>query len=189
MNKKNTRRAAQTDETIIRTVYDLMVYKKIPPQKITVRQICDLCAIHRSTFYAHYADVRDVIEKTEQQMSKQLSLSFLERLNEKASAPECFENLFSFIREYREFYQYSLNRAGSSAEISIALDLFAERLDSADYKKLGFSSRQEMDYMCAFFSSGLSAVIRKWVNGNCKETPAELVAMLKKEAPRFAMGW
>ena len=63
MNTKNNRLIRETDEKIIRTVYRMMTEDHRPVGKITVREICEEADIHRSTFYAHYRDVYELVEK------------------------------------------------------------------------------------------------------------------------------
>ena len=112
MNVKNNRLIRETDEKIIRAVYAMMTQEHRPVGKITVREICERTGIHRSTFYAHYQDVYDLVEKVEKDMSRQLTEAFFRRLDEKASAKDCFTEVFSFIREHREFYRYYLTESG-----------------------------------------------------------------------------
>ena len=40
---------------------------------------------------------------------------------------------------------------------------------------------EHIDYHIAFFSAGLNALIRHWLDGGCKETPEEMVEILKSE--------
>ena len=81
MNVKNNRLNRETDERIIRTVYRMMTQEQRQIGKITVREICERAEIHRSTFYAHYRDVYDLVEKVEQNMSGQLTETFFRKLN------------------------------------------------------------------------------------------------------------
>ena len=76
MNVKNNRLNRETDEKIIRAVYAMMTQEHRPIGKITVREICERTGIHRSTFYAHYRDVFDLVEKVERGMSRQLTETF-----------------------------------------------------------------------------------------------------------------
>ena len=76
MNVKNNRLGRETDERIIRAVYAMMTREHRPIGKITVREICERTGVHRSTFYAHYQDVYDLVERVEKSMSRQLTEAF-----------------------------------------------------------------------------------------------------------------
>ncbi len=38
-----------------------------------------------------------------------------------------------------------------------------------------------MDYHVEFHKAGLNAIIKKWLNGGCVETPEEMEGILKSE--------
>ena len=46
-----------------------------PIQSITVRELCERTGINRSTFYNHYRDVYDLLEKIEEEMLAELAVS------------------------------------------------------------------------------------------------------------------
>lgn len=191
MNTVNNRRIRATDEKIIRAVFEIMILEKKSVGRITVREICEKTGIHRSTFYAHYQDVYDVMEKVEQTMSRRLTESFLVRLNEGASAQECFVSLFSFIYEYRDFYTLYLNETNRAGVIGVAWELFQDRVEQIPYYNINSGNDSELDYHGAFFLFGVTAMVRRWLNGGCRETPQKMFAILKKqsEVEQFMLGW
>lgn len=71
MNTKNNQRYADTENRINRALKALLLNEK-SLKKITVRDICKEAQIHHTTFYEHYADIFDLVEKTEQQMGNGL---------------------------------------------------------------------------------------------------------------------
>ena len=179
MNKKNNRRAKETDERIIRAVYDaVMGGKKL--SRVTVSEICEAADINRSTFYAHFMDVYDVLEKTEAAMSKLFTERFVERLDDGGTLRECFVDMFAFVSEYREFYRIYLNETAENGVIGVAWDLFSDRLEGIKPGDFYAESGEELVYRGTFFLYGLSAVIRMWVNGGCKESPEEMVWMIER---------
>ena len=38
-----------------------------------------------------------------------------------------------------------------------------------------------IDYHIEFFRAGLNAIIKKWLNNNCKESPEEMTTILESE--------
>ena len=127
MNVKNNRLNRETDEKIIRAVYAMMTQEHRPIGKITVREICERTGIHRSTFYAHYRDVFDLVEKVERGMSRQLTETFFRKLDEKAPARDCFAEIFAFIREHREFYLYYLAESRQYGILQLAWETVRDR--------------------------------------------------------------
>lgn len=184
MNVKNNRLLRETDEKIVRAVYALMTQEHRPIGKITVREICERTGIHRSTFYAHYRDIFDLVDKVEQNMSRQLTETFFRKLDENASARDCFIELFTFIREHRDFYLYYLTESKQYGILQLAWDPIRERAGaiSADPTRFGARTEEEMAYHGVFFLVGLTAVVRMWLQKGCRETPAELYDLLCRQS-------
>lgn len=178
MNTKNNRRAQETGERIIRAVHRAMVQEKKPLEKITVREVCEAAGINRSTFYAHYLDVYDVVEQVEKTMARSLTQSFTAQLEENAPLEECFESLFAFIREYQDFYRLYLNQTNKTGAIGVAWELLENRTRGLSYRDFGMLSQREMTYEGHFFLFGLTAMVRQWVNDGCPESPRQMVGIL-----------
>ncbi len=178
MNIKNNKRSQVTDEHIIRAVYRAIAEEHKPLARITVREICEETGINRSTFYAHYQDVYDVVEKTEKNMSEKLTLSAIEAAGEFSSMESIFERVFAFVREHSEFYRIYFSEMHHSGIIGIAWNMVNEHMGLQRYDQLGFRSQAEMEYTGVYFIHGVSAMLRLWIETGCMETPRELVVFL-----------
>ena len=62
MNKKTDRRVLRTREVLSNALVDLILEKGY--EKITVQNIIDQANIGRSTFYDHFQDKQDLLEKS-----------------------------------------------------------------------------------------------------------------------------
>ena len=182
MNTKNNSRMRETERKIISAVFEMITKEKMPIGKITVREICERTGVHRSTFYAHYQDVYDLVEKVERTMANQLTTSFIAKLDAHASSEECFVELFRFVREYREFYAYYLNETNNNGVLRLAWDVIDERYHELNLTSLGLKNMREMEYHGAFVVFGLTAMVHMWVEDGCKESPEELYALLRKQS-------
>ena len=193
MNVKNNRLNRETDEKIIRAVYAMMTREHRPIGKITVREICERTGIHRSTFYAHYRDVFDLVEKVEKSMSRQLTETFFRKLDEKAPARDCFAEIFAFIREHRDFYLYYLTESRQYGVLQLAWETVRDRAAavSAGPEKFGAQTTEEMEYHGVFFLVGMTAVVRMWLQKGCPEEPEALYDLIRRQgAVQEAMtGW
>ena len=193
MNVKNNRLNRETDEKIIRTVYGMMTREKRPIGKITVREICEQAEIHRSTFYAHYQDVYDLVERVERNMARQLTESFFRKMDEKAPARDCFTEIFSFFREHREFYLYYLAESRQSGVLQLAWDVIRDRIAETELTpaSFGVGTQEEMAYHGAFFLMGMTAVVRLWLQNGCREEPSALYELLRRQSAvqETMIGW
>ncbi len=190
MNTKDNRRSRNTDERIIRAFYEIL-QKKGTVAKVTVREICEKAEINRSTFYAHYQDAYDVLEKVEKHMAKSLTAAFLQKLDEGGDIGECFIEMFKFIKEYRQFYAVYFNESHTSGVIGLAREAYADRIRNLSWREVGFSSPEELAYQEDFYIAGMSAMIRRWINGGCRETPERMCEMLSHQysIPRSMFQW
>ena len=183
MNVKNNRLIRETDEKIIRTVYAMMTQEHRPIGKITVREICEKTGVHRSTFYAHYRDVYDLVEKVEQNMSRQLTETFFRKLDENAPARDCFAEIFAFIRAHREFYLYYLTESRQYGILQLAWETIRDRAAAvnADPRSFGADTQEEMAYHGIFFLSGMTAMVRLWLQNGCREEPGALYELIRRQ--------
>ena len=193
MNVKNNRLNRETDEKIIRTVYRMMTREHRPVGKITVWEICEEADVHRSTFYAHYRDVYDLVEKVEQSMSRQLTEAFFRKLDENAPARDCFTEIFTFIRDHRDFYLYYLTESRQFGVLQLASETIRDRaaVISADPESFGARSVEEMEYHGMFFLTGMTAMVRLWLQKGCREEPETLYDILRRQSAvqETMIGW
>ena len=61
MNKPNNKRKKESQEKIERAFIELIQTKNV--EEVTVTDICNLTHLNRSTFYANYLDIYDLIDK------------------------------------------------------------------------------------------------------------------------------
>ena len=181
MNTKDNQRSKATDERIVRATFAAMMEGRKPVSKVTVREVCERAQINRSTFYAHYLDVYDVMEQVEKTMAAGLTQRFLEILDRGGNIGECFLALFEYIYEYRDFYRFYLSESNKTGVIGVTWDLFQDRLTGLKPEDFGLSSQEEMVYQGAFFTFGLTAMIRHWVERDCPETPRQLLEFLGRQ--------
>lgn len=91
MDNKKTEdlRVKRTRKLLYNALLDLM--EKQPFENITVKQICDLAMVHRTTFYTHFQDKFDLLSRAMQQIA-----------DEEFKGP--FDAAFSPSDNFREFF-------------------------------------------------------------------------------------
>ena len=70
-------------ENAIKSAF-LELRAKRPLEKITVKELCALARINKSTFYTHYQDIYALSEKLEKEENKPLKLLVRENFTSKA---------------------------------------------------------------------------------------------------------
>ena len=88
MATKNNRRTLITKRILKESLLELMQTKSI--SKITIKEICDLSDMSRSTFYLHYQDQFELLEDIEKEVLKQ-TFQNLQALDKESTALESIE--------------------------------------------------------------------------------------------------
>lgn len=174
MNISYNQRYQSTEEKIQKALFSLLRIRKY--NDISIKEICYEAGINRSSFYSHYYDINDLMIKTEQNLSKEISKIFNPNMiwDEKV-----FENLFEFLLKNKDFYKSYLETNEQT---------FMETNDFTNYislinkhsLKLDFNDNEKIYHM-AFFAGGIKAMSKTWLKTGCKETPAEMAKILTNE--------
>lgn len=170
MNTPNNKRRKESQEKIEKTFIQLLQTKEI--ENISVTDISERCNLNRSTFYANYIDIYDLADKLKTQMINEFFSVYKDETEAKEHSYN-FLKLFYHIKENQIFYKtyFKLN-------FDLSSNLMYE-LDNEAIKFLG--SNKYTDYHIEFFKAGLNAILKKWLNNGCTESPEEIEEILKSE--------
>lgn len=141
--------------------------------EINVTDLVRLAKVNRSTFYVNYLDIYDLADKIKEKMYH----SILEIYKEEAIKREHSYNylkLFKHIKENQIYYRTLFKLNFDFREY------FQSDLDNKEALKY-FGTLKNIEYHKEFFKAGLSAVIRKWLQEGCKESPEEINEILETE--------
>ena len=168
MNTPNNKRKKSSIEKIEKTFLQLIQKKNI--NEISVSIICELSGLNRSTFYANYIDIYDLVDKVRANMEDDFA-EFQISQNSKQDA-NGYLNLFKYVKDNQIFFKtyFKLEAISMTPAIHYNMDL-AKKYYNNEY----------MDYHIEFFRAGLNAIIKKWLNNGCKETPEEMSKILIAE--------
>lgn len=170
MNTHNNKRKRESQEKIEKTFIQLIQTKEI--NQISVTDICKLSHINRSTFYANYIDIFDLVNKIEEKMMSEFFDLYSDERQTRTHSYN-FLKLFTHIKENQLFYKtyFKLN-------LDSNYNIF--RIDDAEVAKY-CATPDFLDYHIEFFKAGLNAIIKKWLYNGCKETPEEINSIIKNE--------
>ena len=168
MNIVNNKRKKESQKKIEKTFLQLIQKKNI--SEISVSTICEISGLNRSTFYANYLDIYDLVEKVKEKMANDFAEILI--ANDSHQDPNGYLNMFKHIKENQIFFKtyFKLESISISPVTQHDEDL-AEK----------YYNNEFIDYHIEFFRAGLNAIIKKWLNNNCKETPEEMVKIITSE--------
>ncbi len=175
---KNNLRFQQTERNI-RDIF-LGLLKKKELSKITVREICTLADINRTTFYLHHEDIYELMQCIESDMYHYFKIIFT-KPGKEYCLRERFLHLFSFMKEHQDFYRVYLSSHRKPGIFDYALLPESDIRLQKFMHQSGIGNVSEYEYCQTFFLAGLTAFIQKWLNSGCLESEEELLSLLTRQ--------
>lgn len=191
--KKEYRSALRSRRFIRQSFLELLKEKRL--EKITVTDIVKRADINRSTFYAHYADVRALIEEIQQEFVEQ-SVSLLKG----ADFLSLLRDPIPFLKKWIEIANQ--NRVlytilGKSSIATSSIEQFKLLLveKAMNLPQIPEEIRQQKNYEIRinFFVGGIINVYQQYLVGNLDATTDEIIediaAILISSAPSVLDGY
>lgn len=187
MNIKNNQRAQLTRNKIKEVFIEMLSSKAI--HQITVQDICRKADVNRTTFYAHYDDIYDLMQKIETELwqgimsvveePKSAQSESKEGRSHEALSEDRIEKLLDFILENASFYKIYLNDFSFIQNIDDRISsMWSVDVESL-VGKYSNKSKGELQYQFEYFKSGMMGVIRTWLNAGCKESTKKMATIIK----------
>lgn len=170
MNTPNNKRRKESQNRIETAFVQLL--QNSPLHRITVSDICKLAQVNRSTFYANYEDIFALVEAVQKHLENEVANLFGSR-----SLIIDFLPLFEHMQNNQDFYKtyFKLGLDGqfqlTENEISLA----------AEYYRSQYQDISHIEYHIEFFRNGFNAVVKKWLNNGCAESPEEMKRIVVDE--------
>lgn len=176
MNTKNNQRFQKNDRKI--SEYFISLLDTTDIDRITVRMICEGVKMNRSTFYAHFEDIYDLLRKTEKAMNASLYAQIREVMKDDDfyHNPMYYICFLKFMEKHRPFYHACLKKRNSFPIAEGFEPLFEQVVKPCCIRK-GITDEEEMLYYFTYYQAGITMIYKRWIEGGCKE-PAENIANL-----------
>lgn len=154
----------------------LQLLRQKPAAHITVKEVCTLAQINRSTFYRQYRDCLDLQEQLEQQ-----ALDAMEEMLDSMEAHGAEAVVTAMLRTLRdnESLLGVLSRQGQSERFLYAMTgrCFRYMDERADHMAPVPGQRQQ-EMRSAFLAAGSGGVIEYWLHRGTPEPPEQVAAVI-----------
>ena len=170
--EKIDRRVRRTRALLLQGLIRLMNDKDI--KDISVKELSDLADINRGTFYLHYNDIFDMVEKLEDELFVEFNSILDRNLKEESqlhSPQSTLYDIFTFLERHRDLAKVMIGPHGDLAFVNRLRSLVEERLRHL-MKQEDFSP--ESGYGYAFLISGYIGVIKLWLERYDPRSPEEM---------------
>lgn len=145
---------------------------------LSIMEICGKAGVNRSTFYAHYDNLYDLLKETQERAIGE----FLETLDPAGSAvnlsemtadelifitPKYLVPYLTFVKKNKRLYEvYNNSNAFPIGEMDKQL---IENVFVPIYAKNGVTDKKSVEYMSHYFISGVTAITMEWVKRGCED--------------------
>ena len=156
---------------------------------ISIKEICHIANVNRSTFYLHYSNMNDLLEET----IKSLNLSFNSHFNSKENentiiSKDNLEDLLlinddnlipylNFIKENKNIYKVLKNHPQLFNANKTYEQMF-RKLFVPIMNRFGLDEKWHK-YLMDFYISGLTSIVLDWVYDDCKIPVQEVSDFIK----------
>ncbi len=172
MNTANNQLRRETDRRLKEA---LLTYRE-EGKEPGVGELCKAVSINRSTFYRHYLDVFDLMERTEAEMQMEL-LKTTRTTVSKPFSKETLLPVIEYIGTNRRFYRQYLK---THMDVSVETGMHA--LWDSHLKPVflarGVTNETHMRYYYQSFRTAMMSMLRLWLERDCTESPDELSQMM-----------
>ena len=183
----NMQRNTETKALIKQAFTVLMKEKGF--QTLTVSDITRKAGINRGTFYLHYVDKYDLLEKLENDLVEDLKEILLKKYDNRYDNPkeiipcQAILSALYYVKNDLDFFQVLISEQGDMAFINRFKELLLTSMKEGILKTgvLNYS-RQGLpeEYANEILLSGVASIIILWIHKGGVESPEEIAQMVNK---------
>ena len=174
------RRVRKTRKQLKDCLIQLLKEKKV--QDITVRELTEMADLNRGTFYLHYKDVFDLLEKTEAELFEEFnSLVLSHDAQDLKQRPSLiFHEIFSLVYENADLVEILMGENGDLNFINRLKHLVREKCLRDWMALVRGGSGADFEACCAFISSGSVGLVHHWLQTGMAQSPQELAVLAER---------
>ena len=156
---------------------------------ISIKEICHIANVNRSTFYLHYSNMNDLLEETIESLNLSFNSHFKSKENESTIiSKENIEDLLlinddhlipylNFIKENKNIYKV-LKTHPQLFNANKTYDQMFRKLFVPIMNRFGLDEKWHK-YLMDFYISGLTSIVFDWVYDDCKIPVQEVSDFIK----------
>lgn len=157
--------------------------KKMPVEKITVKEIVEACGTTRQTFYRNFQDKYDLINW----YFDKILLESFQHMGEGDTVKEGLLNKFRYIEEEQLFFRAAFKTDEQNClkqhDFELILDFYTRQIE----EKTGQPIDEKLKFMLEMYCQGSVYMTTQWVLGFRKSTPEKMASALVEAMPAELM--
>lgn len=181
MNKQDSKyfnTASYMDEAL------LVLLEKKDYEFITVKEICQIAGVNRSTFYLHYEKMDDLLEETVNYVSNKFN-SKLKIIDADAEITKTILTSDKYLRPYLSFIKENkkIYKLMHDKPYLFNIDKITNRLykDIFDIALTNFKVKEEeKKYIFSFYTEGVIGIIKRWLEDDCNDEIDLIIRIIER---------
>lgn len=158
---------------------------------LTVKEICEVAGVNRSTFYLHYETMADLLSESVSHMNEQ----FLAHMKKDTDAfvtklrdcpldelylitPEYLTPYLGYIEQHKRLFRTATENA-AVLEMDKSYERMLRHVFTPILDRYGVPER-DRTYLMAFYIHGLMAIISEWLKNDCVDSMADVVNVIQR---------
>ncbi|MDQ0886701.1 AcrR family transcriptional regulator [Paenibacillus sp. V4I9] len=180
VKKITTNRPACTTRQLIRDAFIELLHE-LELEKITVNRIAERATINRVTFYLHYRDIPDMIDRLAEDMINEIHAILKEAPNRPGFNMEIMIKLLEHIAENSKFYKVLLASRRIPVFTERLMKLIADFITSRmNTLEASLTLNVQKDIAIWYGSSAIIGTIVFWLRNDLPYTPIFLATQLSE---------
>lgn len=171
------RRVRKTRRQLRECLITLLKEKKV--QDITVRELTDMADLNRGTFYLHYKDVFDLLEKTEAELQEDFNQLVCKHdaVDLKQRPSVIFNEIYSLVYDNADLIEILLGENGDLNFVNRLKQLIREKCLKDWMEVFRSGNAAAFDAFFSFIVSGCIGLVQYWLQTGPKETPEQMAKL------------
>ncbi|MFE6077464.1 TetR/AcrR family transcriptional regulator [Paenibacillus sp. NPDC057886] len=183
MSEKNNvnQRVMLTKRLICEALLKMLKTRNI--NKISIRELCQIAGINRTTFYNHYGSQYDVLNEIAETYIQSTSFTIINDLAAGKNIDECLTRILQYIKDNVEFAKLvlDLDNYDLISHITISLPQF----DHMVIKHLSENLElEEKKAIASYVQYGTVRLLKEWILSDCLKSPEEEAKLILNIAGR-----
>lgn len=174
---KIDRRIRKTKQQLRLGLTKLLKEKSV--NEISVRELSELADLNRGTFYLHYKDIFDMVEKIENEMFDQFYQTINKHDIDDDSDGRLYllTDIFKFIADNADMCMVLLGENGDLSFVNKLKKVVEDRYLSHWKKKFDTEHIGNFNYFYSYIVSGCTGLFQAWLENDMKESPDEMAKL------------
>lgn len=171
------RRVRKTRRQLRECLITLLKEKKV--QDITVRELTDMADLNRGTFYLHYKDVFDLLEKTEAELQEDFNQLVCKHdaVDLKQRPSVIFNEIYSLVYDNADLIEILLGENGDLNFVNRLKQLIREKCLKDWMEVFRSGNAAAFDAFFSFIVSGCIGLVQYLLQTGLKETPEQMAKL------------